>query len=113
MTRDSEHVVSSARRSRVLTQLAKLTASGRLTEEEATRLRAATGPREFDDAVRDISVRHASAAVAAAVADGRMSQDEADAVLDRLRSGEHSRSLRAYLAGSTRTAGGAHDEASR
>jgi hypothetical protein len=122
MARDSE--MSAGRRKRVLRQLVKMTASGRLTEEEATRLRAAAGPSEFDDVVRDISVRHADARLAAAVADCSMSQEEADAFLSRLRSGEHPRSLRSHLGalrrgarmpppGSTRPAGESQDEASR
>jgi hypothetical protein len=117
MASEDENEISAGRRGRVLAQLARMTASGRLTEAEANRLRVATRPREFDDAVRDISVRHAGARLAAAVADGSMSQAEADALLGRLRSGEHPRSLRSHLAalrrGAAGSTAGSQDEASR
>ena len=44
-------------RERILRQLDKMIASGRITAEEANRLRAA-GPHEFEAAVQAISQRH-------------------------------------------------------
>jgi len=48
--------------------------------------------------ILDIRVRHAGGRVDAAVAEGAMSREEADAFLDRVRAGEHSRGLRSHLA---------------
>jgi len=82
---------------RHLTQsIDKLLASGQVTEEEAARLHAALEQGGRDAVVRDIRVRHAEAALAGAVQDGRTTQQEADGYLDRLRAGEHSRSLRGF-----------------
>lgn len=92
-------MTNSKRRKRLLQQLDRKVGSGRVTEQEAGRLRAAGGPGEFDQAVRDIRVRHAGARLDAAVADGSMSLAEADDLLERLRNGEHPRSLRAHLHG--------------
>jgi hypothetical protein len=83
----------------------KLLASGQVTPEEAARLHAALAQGEREAVVRDIRVRHAEAALAGAVQDGRMTQQEADGYLDRLRAGEHSRSLRAHLRGFRRPRG--------
>ncbi|MHB1533891.1 MAG: hypothetical protein ACYC1D_04605 [Acidimicrobiales bacterium] len=74
-----------------------MVASGRVSEQEGERLRAAGGPDEFDAVVGEIRVRHAGARLDAAVAGGAMSQEEADANLARLRNGEHPRSLREHL----------------
>jgi hypothetical protein len=82
---------------RIMQQLDKMVASGRITPEEAARLRAAEGTPEFEGAVSAIRVRHASAHVEAAVADGAMGQEEADGHLGRLREGEHPEGLRARL----------------
>ncbi|MEX0629666.1 MAG: hypothetical protein WEE67_04405 [Chloroflexota bacterium] len=79
------------KRQRILERLDRMVESGRLTEQEAERLHAAGDPGEFDAVVRDIRVRHAESRLAAAVADGRMSQEEADRFLERLRRGEHPR----------------------
>jgi predicted outer membrane protein len=97
MTEDCTNSLSSTRRERLEQRVEKMRASGRLSEQEAARLRAARGPAEFDEAVRDVRVRHAGARLEAAVADGTIARDEADALLERLRSGEHSRSLRARI----------------
>ena len=72
-------------------------ASGRVTKQEAMRLRAASSPGEVNEVIREISGRHAGLKIMAAVDDGSMSKDEADAFRDRLRTGEHRNSLRAEL----------------
>ncbi len=92
--------------------------SGRLTDDEAERLRAAGEPGEFDDVLRDIRVRHAAANLGAAVTGGSLTQEEADGFLERLRIGDHSRSLRARLrdlrpGGSARSPGRAATSATR
>lgn len=85
------------RRKRVVERAEQMVKSGRLTDEEAERLRSAGEPEEFDDAIRSIRVRHAGARLAPAVNDGRVTPAEADSFLDRLRNGEHSSALRAQL----------------
>ena len=83
---------------RLIGQIDKMVTSGRITEDEAVRLRAAEGTPEFDAAVGEIRARHAGAHIDGAVRAGEMSQQEADGYLERLRSGEHPKGLRARLA---------------
>jgi len=86
-----------SKRDRLLEHLESMVASGRVTEPEAARLREARDPAAFGAVLRDIRVRHAEARFEDAVVDGRVDRGEADAVLDRMRRGEHTRSLRGYL----------------
>lgn len=79
---------------RLLRRLDKMVAAGRVTDEEAERVRAAADSGERDEAVREIRLRHARARVGAEVRDGRVTQDEADLILRRLENGEHPRLLR-------------------
>jgi hypothetical protein len=76
-----------------------MTASGRITPEEAARVRAAAGSAEFDVVVGAIRPRHARAHADTAVADGRMSPGDAETALERVRDGEHSAALRAHIRG--------------
>jgi polyhydroxyalkanoate synthesis regulator phasin len=85
------------REERITEQVDKMVKSGRITEEEAARLRATEGTVDFDAAVGAIRARHASAHVEGAIAEGEMSQEEADGYLERLRNGEHPEGLRARL----------------
>jgi hypothetical protein len=82
---------------RIIQQVDRMVAAGRITEEEATQLRAAEGTPEFDAVVGAIRARHAGAHMEAAVAEGDISQGEAPASLERLRGGEHPEGLRARL----------------
>ena len=75
-----------------------MVASGRITEEEAARLRASVGTPEFDVAIGEVRARHAGAHMEGAIRVGEMSQEEADSYLERLRKGEHPKGLRARLA---------------
>ncbi len=75
-------------------RLDKMVAAGRLTEEEAGRLRAAAGSGELDDAAREIQLKHARARVREALEGGHLSQEEADAIFCRLEDGEDPRFLR-------------------
>ncbi len=68
--------------------------TGRVTEVEAERLRATATPGDFDDAARDIRRRHVTASVDAAVEDGSLSKQEAEAILERLENGADPRFLR-------------------
>jgi len=95
---DLEKKMDTKSRKRLVERLDSMIGSGRVTEDEAGRLRAADGPAEFDDVVRDIRVRHATARLDAAVDDGGMSREEADGFLARLRNGEHPHELRGHLA---------------
>ncbi len=82
---------------RIIEQVDKMVESGRITKDEAVRLRATEGTAEFDAVVGEIRARHAGAHMEVAIADGEMSQEEADGYLERLRSGEHPKGLRARL----------------
>ena len=82
---------------RIVEQVDKMVASGRITEEEAERLRATEGTADFDAAVGEIRARHASAHMGKAIAEGEMTQEEADSYVERLRGGEHPEGLRARL----------------
>jgi hypothetical protein len=102
---------------RLVKRLDKLVEAGRVTPEEAARLRAATDSTEFDDAVLDVRLRHARVIVDEAVADGRVSQAEADVLRERLRNREDPSFLRGLRRGApprdrrretTRDRGGAH-----
>jgi hypothetical protein len=73
----------------MLKHLGTMVKSGKATETEAARIRAAVGPHEFDDAVTAIRVRHASSSLNAAVDNGQMAREEADAYLERVKKGEH------------------------
>jgi hypothetical protein len=73
-------------------RLDKLVEAGRITTDEAERLRAGdTG------AVAGIRVRHATARLEQAVEEGQITKEEADRLLARLRAGEHPAELRAEL----------------
>jgi hypothetical protein len=82
---------------RLLEQLDSMVESGRITHDEAARLRATEGTPEFDAVVGAIRARHAGAHMESAIAEGDMSREEADGYLDRLRGGEHPEGLRARL----------------
>jgi hypothetical protein len=97
MDQDLENRTGANRRERLVEQLDRMVKSGRATEQEAGRLRAARGPDEFDDVVRDIRVRHARTRLDAAIKDGDLSQAEADGLFERLSKGEHPRAVRADL----------------
>ena len=66
---------------RIIEQVDRMVASGRITEEEVGRLRAAEGSAAFEEVVAAIRARHAQVHTDAAVAEGRISQSEADGFL--------------------------------
>lgn len=76
--------------------LGRLVESGRLTPQEADRLREADED-EIDEVVVGIRARHATARLEAAVAAGDITTEDADRLVERLRAGEHSPELRAQL----------------
>ncbi len=84
---------------RIMERLDAMVVSGRITPDEAARLRAAEGTSEFDAAVAAIRARHARGHTDRAVGDGRMSEEQAHAYLARVRDGEHSPELRAETKG--------------
>jgi SAM-dependent methyltransferase len=73
-------------------RLDKMVAAGRITKEEAERLRSAE-PSMRDDIVREIRLRHARAKLGPAVEDGRVTQAEADDIVGHVASGERPRFL--------------------
>jgi len=73
--------------------------SGQVTAEEAAALKARVHDGNHDEVVVAIRVKHADAALSAAVSNGSMTREDADDYLRRLRDGEHSSSLRADLRG--------------
>jgi hypothetical protein len=78
----------------LLARLDKMVAARRITDEDAARLRAAAASGDLDAEAQQIRLRHARARVDAAVEDGRLTQQEADTLLERVQNGEHPRVLR-------------------
>ena len=94
---------------RVLRQLDRMVAAGRVTAQEAERLREAPDAAAFDAAMGEIRARHAGADLDAAVAAGRLTRAEADDLQHRIGQGDHPRGLRGQLrrwAGHRRPPGG-------
>ncbi len=83
---------------RIIKQLDKMVATERMTEAEAAHLRETAGTPGFDAAMGAVRARHASAQMDSAIRSGELTQEEADAYLDRLRNGDHPQGLRARLA---------------
>ncbi len=98
MSEDEIDGLDAKRLRRIAAQAGKLVAAGRLTADEAERLRAAPDLSRARRVVREIRARHASERLDDAVAEGTVSRQEADELVERLRGGEHSRALRAHLA---------------
>ena len=84
---------------RIIEQLDRMVASGRVTREEADQLRAAAGTTEFDAVMAGIRSRHAQAHTDAAVVAGTMSPEDAAAALQRVRQGDHAADLRRHIRG--------------
>jgi polyhydroxyalkanoate synthesis regulator phasin len=97
MSEGAESQTGPYSKEKILGRLDKMVASGRVTDAEATRLREANTPAEFEDAVRAIRGRHAAVHLDAAVESGEMTGEDAAAFLERLSHGEHPRSLRSHL----------------
>jgi len=88
---------SRSKRERVLSNLDRLTETGRLTQAEAEHLGTASTTEEFDDAARSIRLRHVSATLKTAVEQGWMTNEEAEALRERVAAGEDSDAIRAEL----------------
>jgi len=69
---------------------------GRLTDEQRARL-AAASPEDRDRVLQQVRLQHVRRSLADAVAGGRVSQADADSVLDRLSHGEDVHRLRREL----------------
>lgn len=82
---------------RILQQLDRMVSAGRITPAEAERLRAADSDGAFQAVLGEVRARHASAGLAAAVAEGRLTQPDADDALHQLRRGEHAAGLRKLI----------------
>jgi len=84
---------------RIMEQVDAMVASGRITPDEADLLRAARATGEFEAVIAGIRAWHAGVHTAAAVTEGRMSEEWAGALLERVRAGEHTRELRSDIKG--------------
>jgi polyhydroxyalkanoate synthesis regulator phasin len=83
----------------MMERLDAMVANGRISDDEAAQLRATEGTPAFDEVVARIRARHAQAHTDPAVADGTMSQEEADHLLERVLAGEHTTELRKRVRG--------------
>jgi hypothetical protein len=90
------------RRDQLVARLDRMVQSGRMTEPEANRLRAASDAETFNSAVRDIRLRHARNEIDHGVEAGSLTRAEADALLGRIAQGDHDRSLRSQIGRLTR-----------
>ena len=77
----------------VLERVEKMVAVGRIGYEDAARLRAAAASGGLDEAVGEIRRKHAKARIDEALAAGRLSEQEAGVILERLERGENPRLL--------------------
>ena len=84
---------------RMMERLDAMVANGRVTAEETAQLRTTEGTADFDEVVARVRARHAQAQTDPAVAEGTMSQEEADHLVGRVLSGEHSTELRKQVRG--------------
>ena len=80
-------------RERLRARVDSLLAAGRITTEEAARVRAADDPAELDLFIRAIQRRHATEWVDRQVATGRLDPEAADAMRRRLAAGEDPRAI--------------------
>jgi len=65
-----------------------MVAAGRLTKEEAQRMRAASTAGEREEVARAVQMRHARSRLKEAVDGGRLTPAEAEALVERLDHGE-------------------------
>jgi len=87
---DQQHVEAS--RERLLARVGRMLQSGRITADEAERLRCAVGSSQFNEIVGEIRGRHAGARLDWEVEDGRLTREEANVLRKRVQDGEHPRS---------------------
>jgi hypothetical protein len=88
-----------------------LVASGRITAEEAERLRAAEPSGQAEGVLTSIRARHAATSLEAAVDAGKLSREEADLILEQISSGAHSPELRARIRRLAPDVDGSRDDA--
>jgi hypothetical protein len=82
---------------RVLRQLDRMVAAGRVTTQEAERLRRAQDAADLESVMGEIRARHAGPDLEAAVQAGQLTGAEADDLKHRIRRGDHPRGLRGQL----------------
>jgi CRISPR/Cas system-associated endoribonuclease Cas2 len=75
----------------MLERVDKIVAAGRLTEEEGARLHAAAHSGGLDEELRKVRLRHAKARLQRSVESGRVSEDDAQRILERLNAGDDPR----------------------
>ena len=98
MKENDQHQLEASREP-LLKRVGKMLQSGRITPDEAERLRCAAGSSQFNQIVGEIRARHAGATLDHAVEDGRLTRGEANVLLGRLEDGEHPRFLRGLRRG--------------
>ena len=69
-------------------RVGKMEKAGRVTAEEADRVRAAADEEQLEAAILAIRLRHARAKLDKDVRRGRMTADEADVMIQRIQQGE-------------------------
>jgi hypothetical protein len=79
---------------RLAARVEKMLAAGRITADEAERVRAAPNTGDLDAVVDEIRRRHAAEWAAAAVANGRITDEEASEILAALERGDDVQSIR-------------------
>jgi len=75
----------------IRTRVTKMAKAGRVTAEEADRVSSAANAEELERAVGEIRARHARVRLDTDVAEGRMTESEADLFIERLKRGEDPR----------------------
>jgi hypothetical protein len=94
----------------LLARLDHMVAAGRVTPDEAARVRAANSEHERAAALRSIRERHATERVRTAVDEGRLEPAEADDIVQRLRAGEDAHHLRRRILASKNEPAPSDDE---
>ena len=89
MEPDNDEQAHQSEPERLLERVDKMVQAGRVSIEEAERIRTAADSGESDNAIREIRLRHVRAQLDAEVREGRVSRAEADAILQRVENGEH------------------------
>jgi hypothetical protein len=78
-------------------QLAHLRKSGRVSEEEVAAMESADTDEARDGILRGIRARHAAARLREAVSSEAVSVEEAERLVEEVRQGNHSSSLRRHI----------------
>jgi hypothetical protein len=97
MADEADSIWPGEEQQRVLRQLDRMVTAGRVTTQEAERLRAARDAAGFEAVMSEIRARHAGPELEAAVRAGQLSGAEAEDLQHQIRRGDHPRGLRRRL----------------